>query len=425
MSSVLKKEIGLLTGVAFVTGGVIGMGAFVLIPLICAKAGGSAWFSISVALMASILGVFPLIQLSAAYPVAGGGYTYGKIFFGNDIGMIFGLWAVIGGSAGVALVSFGLAQSFIEALHLDISAHLFSLGIVVLFWLIFHSGLKTLASLQNILVAQMLLSLLIYGIPMLLKGPFNVSWKCPTFNNDFFISILFSFNISMGFQIIIEFGEEMKNPSRNIPLALIIGGGIIWLIYILMSAAYISAVGEEQLQVHPELVSTANGVLPEWLQGFIRLGIISAGLTCFVGAGVAIPREILAMARDKVIPNSLAYISARGTPVHATNLFFILVCGFLLLGEVFAQTGVLAYFFERDEIEFYGFLSILGLMTLGGGVSLSSLFLKRKMPDAYAKAYIRFKPYALNILVVLSVTTSILLIVLISSKWIIPLIFFA
>lgn len=417
------KQISLLTGIAFVVGGVIGMGAFVLIPLICAHAYGAAWLSITIAVAVNLLSIFPLIQLSAAYPVAGGGYEYGKAFFNKTTGIVFSAWALLGGAAAVALVAYGLVESFQAVLNLPVSNHLLALFLILFFWGIFLTGVKTLAAMQIAMVAQMFLAILLYAIPTLATHFNQVEFSLPTHADSFFMAIVFSFNISLGFQIVMELGEEMENPKRNIPLSLIIGGGLVWLIYILITAAYIGAVGVKNLNLKPEMVSTANNLLPAWATAFIRLGIISAGVTSFAGAGVAIPREIVALARDKVLPNKFAEISKNGTPKAAVNLFFMLVSLLLLIGDIFQRSGIINFFFEKDPIEFYGFLTILGIMSLGAGVSLASLKLKRKMPELLEKAYIKFKPWVLNSLVLLSITTSLFLIILVSTKWIVPLFF--
>lgn len=419
----LTKQIGLLTGVAFVVGSVIGMGAFVLIPLICAKAYGAAWLSITIALVVCMLNVFPIIQLSAAYPVAGGGYEYGNAFFNKSTGIVFSSWALVGGAASVALVAYGLVESFQTVFQIPFSNHLLSLIIMVLFWGVFLTGVKTIAAMQVVLVVQTLLALLLFAIPTLANNWDQVVFSLPSEGGSFFMSIIFAFNISLGFQIIMELGEEMENPKRNIPLSLFIGGGIVWLIYILVTAAYIGVVGIENITTKPEMVNTASSILPNWALILIRVGIISAGLTCFIGSGMGIPREVFALARAKIIPEKYAEVSTNGTPKYAVNIFFTIVCSVFLIGELFQRIGIMDYFFGKDVIEFYSYITIFGIMALSIGISLASLKLKKMMPDAYENAYIKFHPTSLIVLVIIAVIASLFLIVLVSMKWVVPLLF--
>ena len=419
----LTKQIGLLTGVAFVVGSVIGMGAFVLIPLICAKAYGAAWLSITIALVVCLLNVFPIIQLSAAYPVAGGGFEYGNTFFNRTTGVLFSTWALVGGAASVALVAYGLVESFQTVFHLPISNHLLSLIIMLLFWGVFLTGVKTIAAMQVVLVIQTLLALLLYAIPTLVHNIDGVVFSLPTKEGSFFMSIIFAFNISLGFQIIMELGEEMEHPKRNIPLSLFIGGSIVWLIYMLVTVAYIAVVGIENITTKPEMVSTANAILPIWALYFIRLGIITAGLTCFIGSGMGIPREIFALARAKIIPEKYAEVSKNGTPKYAVNIFFTIVCLLFLFGELLQQTGIIDYFFGKDVIEFYSYITIFGIMMLSIGISLAALKLRKKMPDAYEQAYIKFNPLSLKVFVFIAVVASLFLIFLVSIRWLVPIFF--
>jgi APA family basic amino acid/polyamine antiporter len=276
--------------------------------------------------------------------------------------------------------------------------------------------------LQVLMSVQMMLALLLYTVPVLQQFGGNAEFSMPQ-NGNFFMAIVFSFNICLGFQIIMELGEEMENPKRNIPLSLIIGAAIILTIYLMTIAAYSGIVGQSNLASKPEMVGTANNLLPQWAIIFIRIGVISAGLTCFNGAAIAIPREIFAQARAGILPQAFARINQNGTPQYAVSLFFASVCFILLLGELLDQTGILQSFFGTDTIEFYGFLTIFGMMTLTIGISIAAWKLPAIAPELYNNAYIRFSKFWLAVFVGISILSSLFLILLVSTKWIVPLIF--
>ena len=80
----LEKRIGLAGGTAIVVGGVIGMGAYALVPSIAQKAGNAAWLAMTIAMLVSVVSVLPLIQISSALPVAGGGYMYASYFLTGE-----------------------------------------------------------------------------------------------------------------------------------------------------------------------------------------------------------------------------------------------------------------------------------------------------------------------------------------------------
>jgi APA family basic amino acid/polyamine antiporter len=418
----LKKQVGLLGGTALVVGGVIGMGAFVLIPLICSKAGGAAWLSVSVAVVLSLLSVFPIIQLAAAMPTAGGGFVYGHKLISPLTGFLFSWLAVVGGAAAMALVAYGLVESFTSFLPNGFSLHVASILLVIAFYGVYQLGLRILSALQVLMVVQMLLALLLYAIPVLLNSYEKVIFGMPQ-SSSFLMAIILSFNISMGFQIIMELGEEMERPERNIPISLVIGAGVILMIYLLVIAAYSGIVGIDNISSKHDMIQTAVPLLPEWAIWFIRLGLINAGLTCFNGTAIAIPREIFAQARAGYLPSKLANVNSNNTPANAVALYFLLVVSVLTIGEVLDRAGLLNYFFGNDIIEFYGFITIGGIMTLTVGVSIAALYLPAKAPEAYQNAYIKFSPLALKVFVGIAVITSLFLIMLVSTKWIVPLFF--
>lgn len=406
-----------------VVGSVIGMGAFVLIPIICSKAGTAAWLSIIIALVMSVLSVFPLIQLSSALPKAGVGFEYGKTFFSPLYGTVFSWWSIWGGAAGLALVAFGLVKSFKAYLPEGFSLHLAALVLVALFYLVYQFGVKVLTALQVVMTLIMFLSLMLYISAALISFGGTSTFTLPA-DSHFLMAIIVSFNISLGFQIIMEMGEEIKRPEKNIPLALTIGALVVLSLYLLTAIAYTGAVGIENLIHTPDLILTVLPVLPDWAILFIRIGVVCAGLTCFNGAAIAIPREIYAQSRAAVMPSIFSRIHKNGNPQNAITLFFGIVFILFLLGDVLDRTGVLAHFFGESVIEFYGYMTIMGIMLLTLGICFCAWRLPRMMPEVYQKAYIRFSPAVLRGLIVAAISVSLFLLFLVSTQWLILLLYF-
>ena len=418
----LERTIGLTGAIAMVVGSVIGMGAFVLIPIICSKAGTAAWLSITIALVMSVLSVFPLIQLSSALPKAGVGFEYGKTFLSPLYGTVFSWWSIWGGAAGFALVAFGLVKSFKAWLPDGFSLHLAALILVALFYLVYQFGVKVLTALQVGMTFVMFLALVLYITAAFITYGGTSTFTLPS-DSSFLMAIIVSFNISLGFQIIMEMGEEIKRPEKNIPLALAIGALVVLSLYLLTAIAYTGAVGIENLIHTPDLILTVAPVLPDWAIMFIRVGVVCAGLTCFNGAAIAIPREIYAQSRAEVMPEAFSRIHKNGNPQNAITLFFVLVFALFLTGDVLDRTGVLTYFFGESVIEFYGYMTIMGIMLLTMGICFCAWRLPRTMPEAYQKAYIHFSPAVLHLLIVGATLTSLFLLALVSTKWLIPLLY--
>lgn len=403
----LQSKIGLLGAVAIVVGGVIGMGAYALIPGIAAKAGNAAWLAIGIALLVSLLGVLPLIQLSSALPVAGGGYLYGTRLLGPLPGVLVSYWAILGGASSVGLVAYGLADLWKAALPFPISLHLLAALLIALFYIVYLFGVNLLTALQIVMAIQMLIALFAYAAGPLFQP--NIAWhfSMPTAADTFLVAVILSFNVSLGFQVITELGEDIKKPKRNIPLSLIIGATVVLVVYIGITMTYIGSVGLDNLtdfgRKNAALIESSKSFLPPWGVWWLALGAVSAGLTSLNAGAIALPRELFSQARDRFIPPYFAQLHPRTqSPMRAVTAFFLFVILLLLTGHVLDKMGLLG----KEPIEFYGYMAAMGIMMLTVFISLASLRLPKKYPTFYQSANFRLSKPVLWVLVVLSVISS-------------------
>lgn len=419
----LQRNITLTGAVAIIVGSVIGMGAFVLLPIVCSQAGGAAWLAIAVAVGISTISMLPLIQLGATLPTAGGGFEYGRRLLTPNLGILLSWLGVLGGAAALALVSYGLVESFASYLPEGTSLHLVALAIVLLFYAVQRLGVQLLSTVQVVLVAQMLLALLIYSCVGLLSDGNGYVPSVPT-DTSFLMGLAVAFNLCLGFQVVVELGEEMKSPERNIFRTLIIGAVVVMLFYLLIIAAYTHLVGVENLVERPDLVFTSTPILPQWGVRFLQFGIVGAALTSFNGTAIAIPREIYAQGRAGVIPSKFAELDSQGNPRNAVSLYFALVVVLLILGAILDYVGVLSLFFGKGIIEFYGFITVSGILILTVGLSFAAWRLPKQMTDAYTSSKVRIPLWLLSSAIIVSVVFNSGLVILMCSKWLIPLLLF-
>lgn len=409
----LNNKIGLPGGIGLVMGGVIGLGVYIMIPSIAAKAGTATWFAILIAMSISLIGVMPLIQLSSSLPVAGGGYNWCSRLLHPFVGTLVSNYALLGGSCSVCVVAVGLADYFQVFLPFEISVHLLAMILLGSFFFLYMFGLRLQLSLQIILSLQMILALLIYIFGMLFTSEVNtaISFKLP---DNFAMGILLAFNVCFGFQIITEMGEEMKEPQKNIPKALLLGALFVFLIYVGLSVIYVGGISTDTSVLsdyfqnnNSPLISSAEGKLPQWMVYFLGLGAVSAGLTSFNAGAIALPRELFAQARDKTLPGLFGRVNSKtGTPINAIIAFFSLVILILLFGYVLDETGIIDSHFGGNPIDFYGILTVCGIMLLTVFASASSFRLNKKYPEKYKASYFRMPLVFLYFFASLSVLSS-------------------
>ncbi len=388
----LERPIGLLGGIALVVGGVIGMGIYALIASVGAQAGSALWVAFILAIVVSAVGVLPLIQLASALPRAGGGYLFTSRLLNPALGMVTSYFAILGGASSIALVSVGLAGYIVPYLPFEVPVRVVAVLLPVLFFILYLFGLRLAASLQTIMVAQLIIALLIYGLTGAAKFDLNFSVSLPQGVGGLIMATILCYSVCMGFQVIAEMGEEMINARRNIPLAMLIGGLVILVIYIIVGTVFISAVPYDFATIKAmtaPLKDTGKMFLPDFWVAFLSLGALSAGLTSFNAGAIALPRELFSQARDGIVPAFLGKISRHShTPLNAVAVFFGFTVVLILLGQ---------------SLDFYGVMTAVGILLMTAIIAVACLRLPGRFPGRYERAYIRIPRFILWIIMFISV----------------------
>lgn len=381
----LDRPVGLGGGVALVVGGIIGMGIYALIAAVGAQAGRALWIAFALAIFVSAVGVAPLIMIASALPRAGGGYLFTSRLLNPMLGSITSYWAILGGACATAMVSVGLAGYLAPYLPGQLPVRLVAILLPLAFYILYMFGLRLAASLQMVMVVQLVIALLIYGIAGASRFDLSFSPHLPQGAGGMIMAVILCYSVCMGFQVIAELGEEMKNPGRNIPLSLLIGGAIVLGIYILVGMVFINAVPydfESIKAMNAPLMDTGKLFLsPTWV-AFLSFGALSAGLTSFNAGAIALPRELFSQARDGIVPAWLGKIHKRsGSPLNAVTVYFGLVI-------VLVATG--------QSIDFFGVMTAVGILLMTAMIAIAAIKLPLRYPERYARAYFRMsKPWIL------------------------------
>ncbi|MBU2548445.1 MAG: APC family permease [Proteobacteria bacterium] len=372
----LDRPIGLLGGIALVIGGVIGMGIYVLIAVVGARTGTTLWLPFTLAIFVSAVGVLPIIHISSALPRAGAGYLYSSRLLNPLLGAITSFWAILGGASVTAVVSLGMSGYISPYLPWEVPVRLIAVALLLAFFLLYRFGLRLATWLQMILALQLVLALLVYAVAGTAEYDLKFTLNLPRGAGGLIVASILCYSACMGFQVIAEMGEEIVDASRNIPLSLLIGGLAILIIYITVGMVFISAVPydfESLMAMKAPLMTTGEKFLPGYLVAFLSLGALSAGLTSFNAAAIALPRELFALARDGVVPGFLGRIHA-GTrsPLNAVGAFFLFTILIILAG---------------GDIDFYGVMAAVGILLMTVMIAFAALRLSSRFPDRIAHAY--------------------------------------
>lgn len=324
----LIKELRLLDATTIVMGSMIGSGIFIVSADIArqVQSPGLLIMTWVVTAVLTIIAALSYGELAAAMPHAGGQYVYLREAFGPLFGFLYGwtLFLVIqtGTIAAVAVAFAKFAGVFFPAVSAENYVLPFLntqqvLGILILVSLSWVNtrGVKTGAAVQNLFTfakTSALLGLIILGFAVgrnevAVQRNFGDLWHGASWSWDVIrlvgvatVGALFS---SDAWNNVTFTGAEVRNPKRNLPLALTIGVGIVSALYLACNFVYLIALPLEEIQTAPQdRVATAVAAQmfgPLGVQ-LLALGIMISTFGCVNGMVLAGARVYYAMARDKL-----------------------------------------------------------------------------------------------------------------------------
>jgi APA family basic amino acid/polyamine antiporter len=345
----LKRELGILELFAIAAGAMISSGLFILPALAYAKSGPAVVFAYILAGIMYIPSIFAKAELATAMPKAGGVYFFIDRSMGAPVGTIGGIasWFSLTFKSAFALLGIGIFVTLIAPGITELQIKLIAIGFCLLFMVINIIGVKLTGKLQVILVLCLIVLLFYY----VFQGsqfiePQRYDPFMPYGLGSLFATAGLVFVSFGGLTKIACVAEEVKNPGRNIPLAMLFAFTVVMLLYSTVIFVTVGLVDAAELSGSLMPISLgASTFIGRW--GTIIF--TAAALLAFVTTGNAgiltASRDSLAMSRDKLLPASLQRVSARTqTPyisIIVTTVFMIIVIAFLDLENLVKTASTL------------------------------------------------------------------------------------
>lgn len=384
-----------------VAGSMIGSGIFIVSADIARQVGSPGWLLV-VWLFTGVLTLMAALsygELAAMMPKAGGQYVYLREAYGPMVGFLYGwtLFMVIQ-TGTIAAVAVAFAK-FLGVLVPAVSAERYlldlgffhistqqSVGIAIILGLTGLNlfGVRAGKVIQNVFTGAKLLALVALIAIGLLFAPAGVnSWQTemwtPMVNGAPIgaIALLVAIGTSQvgslfsadAWNNVTFIAGEVKNPQRNLPLALGLGTAIVIGLYLLANVAYLNALSWEQLQNAPQdRVGTAamTGILGPIGGTLMAIAIMVSTFGCTNGIVLAGARVYYAMAKDGLFFDQVGQLSSRGVPVAA----LLLQAGW---ASVLALSGKYG-----DLLDYVIFAALLFYVLTVGALFV----LRRTQPDA-------------------------------------------
>jgi basic amino acid/polyamine antiporter, APA family len=344
--------------------------------------------------MISLLACFAFAEMGAMFPEAGGQYVYLREAFGDVVAFLYGwMYFAVEGSGSIAALAVAFASYFgvmvpaLSSNHVIAAAgswsltraHLVGIGVIALLTTVNILGVKRAAVVQNVAgwlkyLAMALFVVLGFAIG---KGAFSnftiaapgatsmASWTGISAFGVALISVFWAYD---GWVYVGLAAGEVKNPGRNLPLALIGGILLVCLIYVAMNLAYIYGLGlpgilaGESTTAHEAATRLLSPNVGWWISALVAVSCFGA----LSSAILSTARVSYAMAADGLFVPQMARVHPEWhTP-------------WVSLAVQAVWAGLLTLSGRYDQIITY----IMSMGVISYGLAVAGLFvLRRKYPD--------------------------------------------
>jgi len=346
----LIKGLGLLDSTTLIMGSMIGSAIFIAPSLMAGYMASPEWIILLwlVGGLITVLGALSYGELAAAMPRAGGQYVFLREAFSSMTGFIYG-WALffviqVGFIAGVAVAFVKYLGVFVPALSetntllsfgfVSVSTvQLAAIGSILLLTALNMFGLKLGALVQNVFTITKVGALILLVGAAFLFGHGSsthftnsaAAFSAETLSMSFFAALavmmskaLFAYD---AWNSVTFTAEEVREPQRTLPRALILGTGLTTLVYTLTTLAYIYILPADLIvQVPDNRVAAAvmDRVMGPMGVTLITVAILISTFGCNNGLILTGARVYYAMAKDGLFFRTVSRIHPKyHTPVRA------------------------------------------------------------------------------------------------------------
>ena len=370
----LQRVVGLPGAILMGLGSIIGAGVFVSLGLGEQIAGPSVLLALIIAGGVAACNGLSSAQLAANHPVSGGTYEYGHRWLSPYLGFTAGWMFLCAKSASAATAALGFATYFAPDHAIAIA-----LGTVAVLTVVTLTGMQRSNAVNAIIVSAVLLTLLAYvaiGFPALQsKNELLTPFFDPTRKSAFLEAAALMFVAYTGYGRIATLGEEVREPRRTIPLAIIVTLVLTTILYLgvcSVSLAHAEGQGFGSLSLLAEKIGgTKLGMI-------LTLGAALALLSVLLNLLLGLSRVALAMGRRGDFPKQVGQVKeSTKVPAVATVLVAVIISGLVCVGDLrltwsfsaftvlvyYAVTNLCAIRLSPDERLYPAWISYLGLLS--------------------------------------------------------------
>ncbi|MEQ8764134.1 MAG: APC family permease [Planctomycetota bacterium] len=351
----LRREVGLTGATLLGLGSILGTGAFVSVGIGVELVGSWTVLALVLAGLVALCNALSSAQLAAAHPRSGGTYEYGYELIHPWAGFTAGWMFLAAKSASAAAAALGFASYLVTDARFRFMHSVVAATAVIVLTLLVAGGLRRSQRVNALMVLLTVAALLTFAATAMVIGPGPDSEESAPGGLRFLEAVALMFVAYTGYGRVATLGEEVRDPKRTIPKAIVTTLAVSVLLYVLVALAGVLCFGQDEIAG-----STREGGAPlamllrrdgqTGVSLFVTLGAITAMLGVLLNLLLGLSRVLLAMGRRGDMPASVAMIDPKGaTPRRAVLVMGAIVLMITLTGELraawsFSAFTVLVYY---------------------------------------------------------------------------------
>ncbi len=329
----LRRVLGVRGATVVGLGAMLGTGVFAAWTPAFALAGSALIAALAIAAVVAALNATSTASLARVLPESGGAYAYGRAYLSRPAGVVAGYAFVLGKSA-----SAGAAALTIGAYAWPGYERIVGLVAVAVALALDLRGIVKSVRVTAVLVGFVLVVLgtLVAGAAVSDAASTSGAADLPTATGAGLVAAAgILFVAFAGYARITVLGEEVRDPARTIPRAMIASFLIIIVVYAVLAGVVLRAVSDGLVLSAAPLESIAASVESTALQVLVRVGAVIAAGAVLLSLLAGIGRTLFAMGRGGDAPRALSHVSAgTGVPARAEISAAVLAAVVVLVGGI-------------------------------------------------------------------------------------------
>ncbi len=363
----LKRHLGLFHTTMYGVGLILGAGIYALIGNAAGEAGNSVWISFVLAAVSAIFTGLSYAELSSMYPKAAAEYSFIKNAFGNNfVAFLVGWLTLFVAVISAAAIALGFGGYLTQLFQIPIV--LAAILIITILTFVNYFGIRESSSMNIIFTIIEAVGLgIVIWVGLSISGIEVDYFDAPHGFSGIFSAFTLVFFAYIGFENIANIAEEVKNPRKVLPRAIILAITITAIVYILVSISAVRVLDWQELgaSVAPLADVIKKSLGQGWGFGILIIALFATTNTVLIML-ISGSRILYGVSLDKALPGIFSVIhQKRKTPWIAVIVIGALSASFVFIGDI----GMVAN------------ISVFAIIMVFVLVNLALIWLRYKQPD--------------------------------------------